>query len=78
MRRTNILEIRLRVTDTQTDKPNYSNPCCACVPRVNKGELVTHGLLALRHDGSPDTGHGQLDAGVGVVLIAVESWDQKG
>ena len=25
-------------TDTQTDKPNYSNPRCSCTPRVNEPE----------------------------------------
>jgi hypothetical protein len=44
----------------------------------NGWQVLVNGLLVLRHDGSPDTGHGQLDSGVGVVLIAVESWDQKG
>ena len=37
VRRTNTREVRLRVTDKQTDKPNYSNPRCACAPRVNNG-----------------------------------------
>ena len=40
MRRTNIRQVRLRVTDThthtQTDRHDYRNPRCACAPRVNK------------------------------------------
>ena len=35
MGRTNTREVRLRVTDRHTDKPNYSNPRCPCPPRVN-------------------------------------------
>ena len=36
VRQTNTREVRWRVTDTQTDRPNYRNPRCACAPRVNK------------------------------------------
>ena len=34
--RTDAPEVRCDLTDTQTDRPNYSNPRCACAPRVNK------------------------------------------
>ena len=30
--------MRCDLTDRQTDRPNYSNPRCACAPRVNKEE----------------------------------------
>ena len=41
MRRTDIREVRCRVTDTQTDK---RNPCCACAPRVNKTTYSASGI----------------------------------
>ena len=28
-------EVRSRLTNTHTHRPHYSNPCCACMPRVN-------------------------------------------
>ena len=38
-RQTDAPEVRFGLTDTQTDKPNYSNPRCTCVSRVNKSEI---------------------------------------
>ena len=35
--RTDVRGVRYRVTDKQTDRPNYCNPRCACAPRVNYG-----------------------------------------
>ena len=32
--------MRYDLTDRQTDKPNYSNPRCACAPRVNNATRV--------------------------------------
>ena len=40
MRRTDIREVRCRVTDTQTDK----RPRCACAPRVNKTTYSASGI----------------------------------
>ena len=46
--RTDVREVRCRVTDRQTDrqtdKPNYSNPRCACAPRVNKYNMFCKSL----------------------------------
>ena len=33
-------EVRCDLTDRQTDRPNYSNPRCACAPRVNEVGLT--------------------------------------
>ena len=46
MRRTNIRQVRLRVTDTHTHRHDYCNLRCACAPRVN-GELFEESWTSL-------------------------------
>ena len=37
-------EVRFDLTDTQTHRPNYSNPHCACAPRVKKSLRNCNGI----------------------------------
>lgn len=41
-------------------------------------EILIHSLLTLRDDSWPDIGHGQLDARIWVILVAIEPWNEGG